>query len=181
MPSGFVTEPIGAGDPESGFTCGVQELDDFFRQHALANHLVGIGRTYLWRSPPDAAGRRRVLGFYTISMCAVDTSKLPASIRARLPRYPMPVALIGRLAVAADLKGQGMGPKLLVDAFMRIAAVADGIGCFGVIVDAKDEGARAFYAKHGLVSIEQPNTFPHRMFISIDTVRAALQPPAPAP
>ena len=85
----------------------------------------------------------------------------------------MPVALIGRLAIHERAQGRGLGERLLTDAFDRILSASDQLGCFGVVVDAKDEGATSFYAKYDFVAIEAAEVFPLRMFISIKTVKAA--------
>lgn len=82
-----------------------------------------------------------------------------------LPKYPMPVALIGRLAVHQRAHGRRFGEKLLIDALQRVVVAADIVGCVGVVVDAKDEGAEQFYAKYDLTTIHAEN-WPRRMFLS---------------
>jgi predicted GNAT family N-acyltransferase len=113
-----------------------------------------------------------VLGFYTLSMANVETTTLPRKHRSNVPSHPLPVALIGRLARDLRARGQGVGETLLVDAFRRIVPAASAIGCYGVIVDAKDSDALAFYQPYGFEPLP-PDRYPRRMFIAIDTVRAA--------
>jgi hypothetical protein len=105
-------------------------------------------------------------------MAQVETATLPRKHRSNVPTHPLPVALIGRLARDARAKSQALGETLLVDAFRRILAAASVLGCYGVIVDAKDSDALAFYLRYGLEPLP-PERFPRRMFIAIETVAAA--------
>ncbi len=168
------TEPISEGDAESGFTCGQPALDDFLARHAVENDRKGIGKTYVLRSTAD--GDPPVLGFYTLSMADVAAKVVRKALRGPLPRYPMPVALMGRLAVHKAAQGRGLGQVLLVDALHRILAVADHIGCVGVIVDAKDEAAEGFYRRYGFVTVEAEE-WPHRMFLPLKTAKISLSAP----
>ncbi len=93
-----------------------------------------------------------VIGYYTISMGSVDFSSLPQEYSLRLPKYPIPIARIARLAVNSKKQGQGWGEFLLVDAIHRIRDAASVIAAFAVIVDAKDEQAKAFYVHYGFTA-----------------------------
>ena len=127
-----------------GFSCGVGALDDYFKRYAKGNHVKNIGKTFALLNDHDA-----VIGYYTISMASVDFESLPEDFRSRLPRYPVPMARIGRLAVDAKEQGMGWGEFLLVDALHRIRDAAAVVAAFGVVVDAKDEKAKAFYLHFG--------------------------------
>jgi GNAT superfamily N-acetyltransferase len=98
-------------------------------------------------------------------------SSLPSKLRRGLPKYPLPVALIGRLAVDARAKGRSFGRLLLSDAIARIEAVAESVGCFGVIVDAKDEDAVGFYSKYSFSVVDPSEPFPKRMFLPMATIK----------
>jgi ribosomal protein S18 acetylase RimI-like enzyme len=108
-------------------------------------------------------------------MCAIDTATLSDAIKRKdnLPRYPMPAALIGRLATDERVRGRGYGERLLGEAIDVILAISESIGCFGVITDAKNEGAVGFYEKYGFELLPVVAEFPKRMFIALETVRAA--------
>ncbi len=162
--------PLVAGDVTSGFCSGIHALDDYFARHALVNDRAGASRCFVLR--PGLPELPTVAGFYTLSMASVQADAIRAVLRDRLPRYPLPVALIGRLAVDARARGQRFGEALLVDALTRVLGVADGIGCIGVIVDAKDEGAERFYAKYDFVTVDG-ETWPRRMFVPLAVVRMA--------
>jgi ribosomal protein S18 acetylase RimI-like enzyme len=163
--------PISAADVKAGFRSGVHALDDYLRRHAFANDRAGISRCFVLR--PDVPEPVQIAGYYTLSMAAVQADALRAALRDRLPRYPLPVALIGRLAVDERCRGRRFGEWLVVDALTRVAAVTETLGCVGVIVDAKDEGAERFYWKYDFVSIEE-EAWPRRMFLPIATARAAI-------
>lgn len=163
--------PIAEADTASDFDCGVTALNTWFHKRALQNDRRGLGKTYVLRGPNRPPS---VLGFYTLSMAVVETSTLPRKHRGNVPAHPLPVALIGRLARDLRARGQGVGETLLVDAFRRILPAAAVLGCYGVIVDAKDSDALAFYERYGFEPLP-PDRFPRRMFIAIDTVRAATR------
>ena len=170
-PLSFITEAVADADPKDWTGCGVAALDDFFRRHALTNSRRGLGKTFVMRSvdPKSPA----LLGFYTLSMAAIEGRRLPAALRAGLPRYPLPVGLIGRLAISRRAQGRGHGEALLADALTRIIAAAETVGCFGVIVDAKDTRAEAFYEKYGFVTLDDAAGYPKRMFLPMTSILAA--------
>jgi GNAT superfamily N-acetyltransferase len=172
---GFATRAIVPEDPASSFSCGRPELDDFFRRYALANDSRGFGRVFVLGSPDGSDPRVR--GFYTLSMGDMDRDAfaklLPRNARQGLPRYPIPVAIIGRLAVHADAQGQGLGETLLLDAFQRIVTAAEQVACAGVVVDAKDAAAEGFYTRYAFTTLDPSAAYPRRMFIPLETVRQA--------
>jgi GNAT superfamily N-acetyltransferase len=173
----YVTTPIEPDDAASGFSCGKHPLDDYFRRHAVGNDRSGISRAYvLRRGDSDPLDRPSVLGFYTLSMAHAEPAPLAKALDARLPRYPMPVALIGRLAIDARAQGRRLGETLLLDALRRVVDAAGIVGCTGVIVDAKDEGAERFYARYDFVTVTA-EAWPHRMFLPIATARSAFADP----
>lgn len=171
-----LTRQIAAEDPGCGFRCGKHPLDDYFRRHALRNDAGGIGKTYVLEPQSDEeliAGLPHVIGFYTLSMAAVVSANLGSVMAKKLPHYPMPVALIGRLAVDERARGRRLGEALLIDALQRVVDAADIIGCLGVIVHAKDEEAECFYGKYDFATVEG-SSWPHTMFLPLQVARAAL-------
>ncbi|MEY4580414.1 MAG: hypothetical protein RL701_5117 [Pseudomonadota bacterium] len=173
--SQYITIPIEPGDAKSGFTCGEHSLDDYFVRYAVPNDATGIGRAYvLRRNPGDDPALPPVLGFYTLSMANAESAQVSKVLEKRLPKYPMPVALIGRLAIDSRAQRRGLGEALLMDALRRVVDASNMLGCTGVIVDAKDEDAEQFYAKYDFVTVTE-TAWPRRMFIPIGTVRAAFE------
>ncbi len=83
--------------------------------------------------------------------------------------YPIPAALIGKLAIDISVQGHGLGARLLIDALGRILRAASEIAVKVVLVDALTEEAKAFYQHFGFVEFkEQPMT----LFLPIETVGA---------
>ena len=114
----------------------------------------------------NSATPGRILGFYTLSACEAHTDALPPDLAKRLSRT-IPAVLLGRLAVDGIAHGQGYGGALLVDAIRRTAATSAQIGVAGLFVDAKDDGAAAFYRKYGFAAL--PSN-PLRLFLPLKTL-----------
>ena len=119
-------------------------------------------------------GEPRALGFVTRSLAVVQAEAVRLALKARLPRYPLPLALIGRLAVHEEARGRGHGAALLVGALRRVLTVAESVGSLGVIVDAKDGAAERFCSMCGFVMVEAER-WPRRMFLAMATVRASAE------
>jgi GNAT superfamily N-acetyltransferase len=173
--SPYETRPIEPADATAGFSCGKRALDDHFARHAVPNAQSGVGRAYVLAAPPGADARLpAVLGFYTLSMASAESSQIAPLVARKLPRYPLPVARIGRLAVDRRAQGLRLGEALLVDALRRIVDAANLVGCLGVIVDAKDEDAARFEAKYDFATLTGEG-WPRRMFLAMGTARAARE------
>jgi ribosomal protein S18 acetylase RimI-like enzyme len=110
-------------------------------------------------------------------MADVESEAVSGVVKGRLPRYPLPVALIGRLAVHVKAQGRGVGGRLLRDALRRVLDASRSIGCLGVIVDAKDESAQGFYEKFGFVVLKGSTGWPRRMFLSLATLKKSAGGP----
>lgn len=121
-------------------------LDRYFREQATQDVRRLVTACYV-ATPLDTV---LVAGFYTLAAGSVVLSDLPEAMAKKLPRYPaVPVARLGRLAVDRRFTGQQLGPALLWDAAQR--ALASSLAAFALVVDAKDDGAAAFYRHHGFI------------------------------
>lgn len=130
-------------DDRSVFQSGDEALDRFFRRFASQNqfrHYLGV--TYI------AVEGDRILGFTTVAPRHVDADYLPERVRRKLPRYPVPMLGLARLAVDTSAQSMGIGTELLRFVLQLASKMADEAGCAGVIVDAKP-GAIDFYARYG--------------------------------
>lgn len=144
-----------------GFVCGNPVLDRYLVTQAGQDLHRGVAAVFVAVRPGDAA----VLGYYTLSQASVPLVDLPRSQQKRLPRYPdVPVTLLGRLAVHRHLHGQGLGALLLGDALRRVIGVARQVASTGLLVDAIDDAAVAFYAKFGFVAFVES---PRRLFLAM--------------
>lgn len=151
------------------FDSGHGDLDTFLRTYARQNDEKGVGRTYVAIRP----GEDRIYGYFTLRRGAVAFASPPDSERRGLPRYPVPVVHLGRLAVDRRAQGKGLGEKLLVGALERALEVSTTIGVAAVEVIAKNERARTFYRKYGFVSLLDDAL---HMYLSIKAIRRAFEP-----
>jgi ribosomal protein S18 acetylase RimI-like enzyme len=144
-------EPLGERHDRSAFSCGVTPLDDYFRRQAGQDSRRSVARVYVALDDETKV----VCGYYTLSAASVAWSGIPESIARKLPRYPVPVALIGRLAVDKRFQGRSLGKYLLFDGIHRALALGREIALFGVAVDAKDDTAAAFYRRYGFQPLSE--------------------------
>lgn len=145
----WVVDSLTSRHDLSAFDCGKPPLNVFLKKHALTNQSLGIGQTFVARRPDSA----RVDGYYTVCAGSVAFSNSNEKLWRGLPKVPIPMGLIGRLAVDKPSQGLGLGEMLLFDAFERILRAADLIGIRAVEVWAKDEGAKGFYLKYGFTEL----------------------------
>jgi GNAT superfamily N-acetyltransferase len=137
-------EPLHEHHDLDSFHCGVASLDDWLKRRARANQIGGASRTYI-----IAAGARAI-GYYCLSSGAIAAIEAPGKLRRNMPD-PIPVAVLGRLAIDREWQGGGIGVALLQDAVFRAAQAAEIIGIRGVLVHAVSEEARTFYEHHGFI------------------------------
>ena len=134
----------------AGFDCGEKALDDYLQRYATQDIKRGVARVFVATPMGQAAV---VAGFYTLSAASVAAEALPEALRKKLPRYPVPAALLGRLAVSLQAQGQGLGSILLVDACKRVAAASETLAVAAILVDAKSPGVAAFYQHFGFIEL----------------------------
>ena len=138
-------ELLGAQHDRSRFSCGIAALDDYFQNQAGQDTRRSVTRVYI--AVDDHTGA--IVGFYTLSATSIAWLDIPEHLARKLPRYPIPAALIGRLAVDRRFQRRNFGKYLLFIALDRIVTLAQQIALFAVVVDAKDGAAADFYARYG--------------------------------
>ena len=136
-------EKLRADHAVEGFDCGREELNRFLGRFALTNRRAGSAQTYV------AVSGVMVAGYYSLAVGEVAYADAPERLAKGLPRHPIPIMLLARLAVATDWQRHGVGAGLLKDAMQRTLQAADIAGIRALVVHAKDEAARAFYAHFG--------------------------------
>lgn len=147
----------------TGFDCGVPELNRYLQRQAGQEGRKRVAFSFAMTVGDDPC----VLGFYTLSSCAVPLEQVPANLRKKLPHYPyMPVTLLGRLAVDKTMQGKGVGVKLLIDALERSFRVTS-VASMAVVTDPKDDKARAFYQRYGFESLDGGEG---RLFLRMQTI-----------
>jgi predicted N-acetyltransferase YhbS len=160
-----------ADDHERGeFSCRKAPLDVFLQTQAGQYVRKGVGRTFVAVRP----GEKLVIGYYTLAASSVEFAHLPATLSKKLPKHPVPMILLGRLAVDQSVHGKGLGCELLMDAANRALKIADELGVFGVHTHAIDDDAKGFYTKFGFVPLLDQE---RHMLLPIATIRKGFEKP----
>lgn len=128
------------------FDCGNEVLSEWLRRRAIKNQHLNASRTFVI----CLEGTQRVVGYYSIATGSVHHANLNRSFRQNMPD-PVPVVLLGRLAVDVCTQGHHFGKWLLQDAVLRISHLADQVGIKAIMVHTIDDQARAFYEHFGFV------------------------------
>lgn len=150
------------------FDCGVPTLDDWLKRRARQNQVSGASRTFVC---VDAA--KQVVAYYALASSAIAPAAATGRFRRSMPN-PVPVVVLGRLAVSRAYQGHGLGRWLFQDAALRVLNAADVIGVRGLLVHALSDEAKAFYLNLGLeVSPLDPMT----LMVTMTDLRAALDAP----
>ncbi len=164
-PPGWIIEKLHKRHDRAAFSCGVPGLDTYLHRFAGQNERTGISQHFV---AVATTGDTKILGYYALSAASVAFDSIPEDLRKRLPRYPVPVAHLGRLAVDQSMQGQGLGEDLLIDALARIARVADDIGVHAVEVVAINKAARRFYLKYGFTPLADDE---HHLYLPLSVVK----------
>lgn len=132
------------------FDCGEVILNDYLKKFSKQNDEKNLSKTFILSSMEEP---QKIIGFYTLSVGNILFENLPEKMK-KLPKYPIPIIRIGRLAVDKIFQGKGMGEYLLMDSLYRAVLCSEEIGVFGVVVDAKHDKAKNFYQKYGFETLQ---------------------------
>lgn len=148
----------------SNFDSGEFSLNEWLKKRAFKNHSTGASRCFVLCAGTD------VIGYYSLSAGAINHEVAPKAMRRNMPD-PLPVLLLGRLAVDKRYHNQGIGQALLRDAMLRAVNVSGDAGVFALLVHALSDQAKQFYLSRGFVeSPLQPMT----LIITLETVHSIL-------
>jgi GNAT superfamily N-acetyltransferase len=170
------------GDPEpladqhvlDGFDCGTRSLNVWLLEHARAAASAHSARTYVISD----ADQGRVVGYHALTAASVERPRATPTVTKGMPRYPIAVVLLARLAVDSSVSGRRLGAALLRDTMGRSVAASEAIGVRAMLVHAIDERARAFYTHHG---VEPSPTDPLHLMIAITDIAASVNATTQAP
>jgi len=166
MPRSYSVVALDPDADRSGFECGVESLDRYFKVQVGQDIKRRVSACF---TALDARGR--VAGYYTLASASVLLTDLAENLAKKLPRYPnVPAVRMGRLAVDQDFRGKGLGAALLADALRR--AVTAEIAAYALMVDAKDDAAVEFYAHHGFIATANNPRF---LYLPLATVKDLLK------
>jgi GNAT superfamily N-acetyltransferase len=157
-------EPLSDTHDLAEFDSGVASLDDWLRRRARANQASGASRSFV------LADEKRVVGYYALASGAIAIGTSVGRFRRNMPD-PIPVAVLGRLAIDKAQQGRGLGRALFRDCAMRVAQAADAIGIRGIVVHAISEEAKAFYLALGFEPSPQE---PMTLMVTLADIRAVL-------
>jgi GNAT superfamily N-acetyltransferase len=157
-------ELLVAAHDTSAFDCGVHALDEWLKRRALVNQMSGASRTYV------ISREQVVVGYYALAAGGVAHAEAPGRMRRNMPD-PIPMMVLGRLAIDRSIQAQGLGHGLLKDAVLRVVQAAHIVGVRGVLVDAIDETARAFYEKYGF---RRSAALPLKLMITLEEAQRAV-------
>lgn len=161
--------PLEKKHNRKNFDCGNWELNEYLKRYARQNDKSGINKTFVAVKSDTPV---IIDGYYTISSSTIDFQSLPEEKRRKLPAYPIPAALIGRLAVDISCQGEGLGTELLVNALWRIVRASSEIGIYAVRVDAIDERAKQFYLCHEFIPFQDS---PLSLFLPLKIIKQEFE------
>ena len=163
-----VCELLTRSHERKGFDCGEPDLNVYLERQAWQDMRRGVARVFIACS----ASSPRVMGYYSLSAASFSRQDLPADEARRLPYYPVPAALLGRLAMDKSCQGRGLGKFLLFDAFYRVLQASEVLAVYALIVDTKNDRVRTFYEHYGFLRF--PET-PSRLFIPLETLQRGVE------
>lgn len=152
----LIIEALSAHHDKASFDCGNDQLNRYLAKQAKQDVKRKISRVFVMI---DDATSTQILGFYTLSSLAIELVDLPQSLATKLPKHPVPAALIGRLAVAKQTQGQKLGQRLLVDAIKRTLRISQELAIYAIVVDAIDAHSAGFYQKFGFSPLKEQRYF----------------------
>ncbi len=164
----WIIRNLSRADDRSNFDCAEPALNDYIQRFAHQHANKNISQTHVAILKNT---HEKIIGFYTLSTGNVKFSTFPPSIQKKLPKYPVPIIRIGRLAVDNSMQGKGVGASLLKDALQRCLMLSEDVGIFAVVVEAKHKKAKAFYLKYGF---REFNDEMLKLFLSIKTIKESL-------
>lgn len=165
--SQYVVEPFSRHHDRTAFSCNEESLDRYLKQQARQDVDRSLAAVFVMVD----TRMNRIAGYYTLSALSVEITALPSEVGRKLPRYPIPTTLIGRLAIDADYQGKRLGKALLFDALKRAYDQRTQIEAMAVIVDAKRDRARAFYDYYEFRRFSEDA---YRLFLTMKTIGQLL-------
>jgi len=157
-------EPLGERHDLAPFGCGAASLDDWLRRRARGNQASGASRTFV------VCDSNRVVGYYALAAGGVAGAAASGRFRRNMPD-PIPVVVLGRLAIDVSQQGRGLGRALFRDAALRVTSAAETIGIRGILVHAISDQAKSFYMALGF---EPSPLEPMTLMVTLGNVRASL-------
>lgn len=157
--------PIDAVHIVDNFDCGISSLNQWLHRQALKNEAVGASRTFV------VCFEKEIVGYYALATGSILRRQAPGKVRREMPE-PIPVMVLGRLAVDRNWQGSGLGSGLLRDAVLRTYTVSRHVGVRALLVHTLSEDAKAFYLRHGFM---QSPIDPMTLMLNLQDVHRILE------
>lgn len=154
-------ERLAAHHDRASFDCGKAPLNRFIQQQARQNADRHLGVTHVVVEEPGAS---EVQGYFTLVTSTVESAEVPSA--KKLPRGPIGVILLGRLAVDLKFQGQRLGQRMLLRAMAEVNRAAQSIGIYAMVLDTIDEAAKQWYLGLDFGFQEFPD-HPDRLFVPV--------------
>jgi ribosomal protein S18 acetylase RimI-like enzyme len=166
----YLTQDLNALHNRTAFFSGNEMLDIYLKTQANQDINRKLSTCFVLA---DEENNSIIKGYYTLSNNSISLDLVPDNIQKKLPKSykSIPTTLLGRLAVAMEYQGQGIGRILLVDALKRSYEISKIIGSFAVVVDPIDQAAEEFYKKYGFIKLPDSG----KMFLTTKTIEQLFQ------
>jgi ribosomal protein S18 acetylase RimI-like enzyme len=158
----LVIEPLGSHHDRASFSCGEPALDSYLLRQASQDVRWRVAPVFVARG--DAPGK--IAGYYSLSAASFEKDDLAPALAKRLLHYPVPAAILGRLAVDREQQSRRLGETLLLDAVRRVVRASTALAVYAIVVDAKNDRAMAFYERYGFRAFASE---PRRLFLPLET------------
>lgn len=156
---------LSIADGVESFDCGHVALNEFLQRFALVNQRSNSSQTYA------SCNAGQVAGFYSLAVGSVEPSHSAPRVIKGIPRHPVPVMILARLAIDQRYQRQGLGKALLKNALLRTVQAADIAGIRALLVHAKDEEARNWCRQW---EFEESPTDAYHLFLLVKDIKALL-------
>ena len=159
---------IEKGQDKEHFDCGNNALNVWLKRFALQNDAADFAKTFVVIEKNE----NRIVAFYSLATGCVEHEDATDRVKKGLPRNPIPVMILARLAVDLKYQGMGLGKGLLKDAILRTLRASRYAGIRAILVHVKDEKACDFYGKHGF---DPSPTNPLMMMLLLKDARKTIE------
>ena len=146
------------------FNSGNATLDEWLLKRALKNQESGASKTFV------VCDDNRVVGYYALATGSVERDIATGNFSRGMPE-PIPVIVLGRLAIDQSYQGQQLGAALLKDAMLRTVTIANNVGVRGLLVHAISEDAKRFYLKYGF---QESPMEPMTLLLSVKIIKSSM-------
>ncbi len=161
----LIIEPLQSRHNKADFECGIKQLNTYIQKQAGQDAKRRISRTFV---ATTVEIRNKIYGFYTLSSLSIGLTELPEAVSRKLPKHPIPAALLGRLAVSTDTQGKGIGQMLLADAIKRTLSISQDMAIYALVVDAINDDAQHFYEQFGFTTLSGTQ---RRLYLPLKSIK----------